>query len=337
MKRNLNKEFDYDKKLQQEKAGRNLLDKKYKEALKQIEVLEQRNVLVNQLKNTVQTYTIEPKVTDGQSEATCVWVASDWHVEENVDPKVVNNLNEYNMKIAKQRAEIFFRSGLRITDMLARDIQINTIVLALLGDFITNDIHDALVEINEVSPMHATLYAQELIASGINYILKNSKYDIVIPCVSGNHGRTTAKTRFATENGHSLEFFMYAFLQKHFARNKRVKFLLAEGMHLYVDIMGYTIRFLHGHSVRYQGGVGGLTIPLNKKIAQWDKAVKADLTVLGHFHQFLDGGISIVNGSMIGYNSYALEIAAGFEKPKQALFLIDKKRGKTMTCPIMFD
>lgn len=337
IKRNPRKEFDYDKKLRLEKSNRTLLEKKYAQALKQIEGLERRNDVIDQLKNTVTIHTIEPKESNGQSEATCVWVASDWHVEENVDSVTIGGLNEYNMKIAKSRSETFFRAGLKLTNALAKEVQINTIVLALLGDFFTNDIHDELVEMNEVGPMHAAIYAQNLIASGIEYILKNSDYDLLIPCASGNHARTSKTTRFSTENAHSLEYFVYRYLENHFRRNKRVKFLIPSGYHQYVRIYNTTLRFHHGHAMKYQGGVGGITIPVNKAIAQWNKAIKADIDVFGHWHQFFDGGNFICNGSMIGYNVYALTIKASFERPKQALFLIDRDRGKTCVWPILFD
>lgn len=94
---------------------------------------------------------------------------------------------------------------------------------------------------------------------------------------------------------------------------------------------------MHGHAIRYGGGVGGIYIPINKAIAQWDKSERADLTVFGHFHQQRDGGNFICNGSLIGYSSFAQSIKADFEKPKQCLFLIDSKRGKTCTWPILVD
>ncbi len=115
---------------------------------------------------------------------------------------------------------------------------------------------------------------------------------------------------------------------------------MPEGPHSYIELYpgqpgATTIRFQHGHMVKYGGGVGGLTIPLNKAIAQWNRGKHADLDVLGHFHQMFDGGNFIVNGSLIGYDSFALSIKASYEKPKQALFLIDRKRGRTFTCPIL--
>lgn len=311
--------------------------KKYNAALKELRGLEQMNDMVEQLKDTVVTTNIRPKRANKSSEATAVLVASDWHVEEIVRPVMVNGMNKYNMTISKKRSETFFRSGLKLINLLGEGVKIDTIILALLGDFITNYIHEELAEITETEPVHAAIYAQNLIASGIQYILDNSKYNLIVPCHVGNHGRVTKTTRYSVENGHSLEFFIYKFLEMYFRNEPRVKFVISPGYHSYMKIYKTIVRFHHGHAVRYGGGVGGITIPINKKIAQWNKIRKADLDVFGHFHSFFDGGNFIVNGSMIGYNAYALSIGASFEVPKQALFLIDKKRGKTAVWPILFD
>jgi hypothetical protein len=65
-----------------------------------------------------------------------------------------------------------------------------------------------------------------------------------------------------------------------FKDNDRVKFVIERGEFSYLKIFDNTVRFLHGDSVNYGGGVGGIHIPLRKAIAQWDKAVPADFTVL---------------------------------------------------------
>ena len=83
------------------------------------------------------------------------------------------------------------------------------------------------------------------------------------------------------------------------------------------------------------GGVGGIYIPTNKAIGQWNKGRNVDLDVFGHFHQARDGGNFICNGSIIGYNAFAVSIKADFEAPRQQLFLIDSKHGRTCTWPIL--
>ena len=101
-----------------------------------------------------------------------------------------------------------------------------------------------------------------------------------------------------------------------------------------MDVYDKTIRFHHGHAMRYYGGVGGIYIPVNKAIAQWNKARPASLDIFGHFHQLKDGGIFVSNGSLIGWSPYSMRIKADYEEPKQAFIVIDNKHGRTFTCPI---
>lgn len=310
------------------------LKKKYDNALKTIEQQEKELRASNVLDQGLDTFVISPRTGNGSSEGTVVLVASDWHVEENVGAEV-GGLNVYNLEIAKERATRFFQAGLRLTKLLQQDIEIKTMVLALLGDFISNDIHDELVEMAEQAPMHALVTAQGFLISGIEFLLKHSDLNLVVPCHSGNHARTTKTTRFAVENGHSLEYLMYLHLAAYFRKEPRITFIVPEGMHSYLQVYDTTIRFHHGHAIKYGGGVGGIYIPVNKSIAQWSKARRADLDVFGHFHQLRDGGNFICNGSLIGYSSFALSCKFDFEKPKQALFLIDRKRGRTCTWPVL--
>lgn len=319
------------------RASELALKKKYAEALAVIEELTNDNKTVKAMMGTVDTHTIVATKDTKTTEGTVVWVASDWHTDERVEGDTISGLNYFTPAIAQRRADTFFRSGLRLTDILARDVNVKTIVLALLGDFITGHIHPDMMELTDTQPIHAVIRAQNMIASGIKYILDNSAYDLVIPCHSGNHGRTTEKTRSATETGHSLEFYMYNFLASHFKEEGRVKFIISTGYHSYLDIYNTKVRFHHGHDIRYAGGVGGIYIPVNKAIAQWNKARPANLDIFGHFHQMRDGGNFICNGSLIGYNAFALSIKADFEKPRQALVMIDSKRGKTCVWPIIME
>lgn len=315
----------------------------YRDNEKTIKLLEKRIVLLEDdlaasltIRNALSSYKIIPDKME-KSEAVAVWEASDWHVGERVTLGQTNGINEYNPDIAKSRAEQFFVHGLRLTNMMARDVTIGTIVLGLLGDFITGHLHQQAVETNYFAPVEETIYAQSLLVSGIQYLLDNSKYELVIVCQSGNHARQTKFAEFGSENGHSNEFFMYHAMREHFKHEKRIKFVISEGAHTYLDIYGMYVRFLHGHDIKYGGGVGGITIPVNKAIAAWDRARPAFLTCFGHFHQRFDGGNFVANGSLIGYNSFALSIKASAEPPAQQLFLIDKVRGKTFTAPILFD
>lgn len=310
---------------------------KYSEAVKIMAGQENDLKVLGVLQSSADSYVIRPSHPSGTSEATAVLVASDWHSEEVVGNEV-NGLNVFNPEICKARAEKFFSKGLRLIRLLAQDIKIPRIVLPLLGDFITNQIHGAdNAETNAMQPMHALIVVQNHLISGIDFLLEHTKADILIPCHSGNHARTTLKTRFASENGHSLEFLMYNTLRSLYRNNPRVTFVIPDGMHSYVQVYDTMIRFHHGHAIKYGGGVGGIFIPAFKAIAQWNRGIQrpADLDVFGHFHQMVDGGNFLCNGSLIGYNAFAMSIKASFEPPKQTLFLMDKRRGRTCTWPIL--
>lgn len=281
---------------------------------------------------------IEEKISTGDSEATAVVLASDWHLEETVNPATVNNMNKYNLDVANRRVEQFFQNTLKLLKKEQQSTKIDTLVLALLGDFISGNIHDELLENCSLRPIDAIILAENLIAGGIKFLLDNSNVKLIIPCHVGNHTRITKKIHVSTEKGNSLESFMYHHLMNHFKYNPRVKFLVSDGYLSYLTIYNFTIRFHHGHAIKYGGGVGGLTIPVRKAVAQWQKLKQADLDCFGHFHQFFDGGNFICNGSLIGWNTFAIFIKGDYEKPKQSFFLIDKKRGmKTVVCPILFD
>lgn len=324
-------------------AGQDSTKEQLHLATERILVLERENAALLSVRGrTPQITVISPKVPSGTSEAVAVMVASDWHVEENVDEDVVSGKNTYGLKIADARITRFFQGSLRLFDILAKESSIKTIVLALLGDFITNTIHEDLQESNNLLPSEAIYWAESRIASGIKFILDNSPKDVelLIVCHSGNHGRMTKKQRGTTEAGNSLEHFMYHHLRDVFAGEKRVKFQIAEGYHTFVKLFNgaYTIRFHHGHAIKYGGGVGGITIPVNKAIAQWNIANNVDLDVFGHFHQAIDAGKFVANGSLIGYNDFAVRIKAAYEPPQQMFFTVAKRwNAKTMTTPIFVE
>jgi hypothetical protein len=312
---------------------------KYGASLDRIKSLERELGVVTDIgRNTICPVDIKPVQASGTAEGTVVLVASDWHVEERVEPSKVSFLNRFDPDIAEKRASNFFGSGLRLTKLLQQDIKVKTIVLALLGDFISNELHDAeSAEANALQPMHAVEFASNLIAGGINHLLDGTDFNLEIVAHSGNHARTTKRTRFGAENGHSLEYLMYLGLRKEFKGEKRVNFTIADGYHSYVNVYDQTLRFHHGHAINYGGGIGGIFIPAFKAISQWDKARRADLDIFGHFHQMKDGGKFICNGSLIGYNAFALSIKADYERPQQTLFLVDKNRGRTCTWPILLE
>jgi hypothetical protein len=329
--------------LEKENTKREGTKKKYTEALNRIQTLEEEREVLFGLKNhTPQILDIPPRLSHGTSESVAVGVFSDWHIEETVEKDDVSGMNEFNLVIGDARVTKAWQGFYRLYDILSRDTHIKDVIVALLGDFISNSIHEDLAETNGLLPTDAMYKAQNLIVSGLKFLLKNLPKDVKISvvCHSGNHGRMTVKQRGQSEAGNSLERFMYFNIRDFFRDEPRVSFQIANGYHTYTRLFEqdrpYVIRWHHGHAVKYQGGVGGIYVPVNKAINEWNKTIRdVDLDVFGHYHQYIDAGNFVCNGSIIGYNDFAVRNKFPYEPPRQAFFLINKKyRSKTMATPI---
>lgn len=253
-----------------------------KELLQRVDKLEKELEASKHISSSRNYYKIEP-ISVGGSDAVAVAIASDWHIGEIVKAWQVNGLNKFNEKICYERVKRYFRHVAKLIKQNQDHTRIDTLILAILGDMISGNIHEELQESNRLLPIEEIIECQEHLASGIRYLLEHTDVRLVIPCHSGNHSRINKQRKVSTEAGNSLEKLMYHALAKEFDSDPRVQFLISDGYHSYVDVWdNFTIRFHHGHSIRYYGGVGGLSIPMNKAVAQWNKLRHVQLDVIGH-------------------------------------------------------
>lgn len=323
---------------QEERARRNLKTE-HSAALDENERLRAQLEALRPLHGSSPVH-IPPAPPPEKGEAVPLVLISDWHVEEEVSAEKMHGINAYSLDIARERARRFFVNSLRLMELAARDSLVKRAVVGLVGDLFSNSIHPELMEINQLGPQPAARFAKDLLAGGIRYWLENSPFDFEFNCVGGNHGRMTDRTRISTNAENSLEIFAYHFLAAEFQNEPRVKFRIAVGDMLYADIFPkYRVRFIHGDQIGYGGGVGGVTIPLNKWIARQDNSIRANLTVLGHVHQLMDGGRFLINGSLIGPSPYSQRFGFSPEKPAQQFALIHSRHGgcKSLVAPIWVD
>jgi hypothetical protein len=275
---------------------------------------------------------IAPASGRDEHEVVPLILASDWHVEEVVDPRKVQGLNEYGPKVAEQRAAVFFRNALKLIKRDARDATVRRVVVGWLGDWITGHIHQEYQATNALQPVPAMALFRGIAAAGIRYWLRNSDLEFDFVWVSGNHDRTTQKMQPSASAETSLAYIASQWLAAEFANEKRIRWHIAESDVQYLDVWpGFRLRFIHGWQLRYSDGVGGLTIPLKKWIARADKSHRANVTCLGHWHHLLWGHDHLVNSSLIGWNNYAQSFGFPFEEPSQAYAVLHGRGGGQMT------
>lgn len=326
-----------DRLLKKAQAEQKQYKAQYDRLLEMYEESEQRFDALVSVKEDVDIVHIDPSTQSHTHEATPVIMLSDWHFEEQVDEATINGINHYNLDIAARRWSRCIQNSLKLVNKERHTSAINQMVVWLGGDMITGYIHEELEESNYLSPTQATRFAKERIISALLFYKEHGNFQkIVVVCNYGNHGRTNKKPRFSTGYKNSYEWMMYMDIQDYFSQDDLFEFHIPCGLYAYIDIMGTVCRFWHGDNIRYQGGIGGLTIPLIKAIHRANEHQKADFNFMGHYHQFWEATKDcIVNGSGIGYNAYAQRIGAPPQEPMQGFKLIDKKYGPTVKMPII--
>jgi len=312
----------------------------YKEALARIGELQQELAAVHSLSGVlsqISPVAMSLKTAHKRHAAVPFLVASDWHADEVVDKAAMNGLNEFGLAIARERVKTLFEAAADILRIYAGNSEITTMVIAALGDFISSWIHDELVETNSLSPPEALLAVLDMWTGGIDYLLaSNTIQNILIVGAVGNHGRITRKPQAKNRAAKNYEWILYSLLARHYAAKgeTRVQVQMPQGYFNYIEVLGRTIRCHHGDSIKYQGGIGGVHIPLKKALAQWNRAKHADLDLMGHWHQCEFSRDYILNGSLIGYSEYSEIIKAEPESAQQAMFLLHNRYGHTGYYPL---
>lgn len=325
-----------DRQIAQLKQSLSDSDKRYKAALAELEAANNRADLQAQLIG-MKPRKIPARAKGRGSPATAILVLSDWHIEETVLAETVNNLNAYDLDIARARVQQVWQRAEMLLMHERQLVDIDHLVVACLGDFISGHIHEELMETCSLPPMAATREAGELILGGIQKMLESFR-KITVVTAHGNHGRSTHKMRAATSADHSFEHNLYKWMEKTTRGTKGLEWQIADGYLNYMDVQGYTIRFHHGDAVKYSSGIGGLSIPMNKAKANWDRSRTSDLDICGHFHTWLYMPYKfLVNGCLIGMSPYGIRIRAEYQPPSQSLLIVDSRHGVTKALQVFAD
>lgn len=312
------------------------LNQKYREAL---DIIEEQRSMLSAVASVGDTPDYSPIVINRgkKREAVPVIVASDWHIEEQVKAEVTNGKNEYNLEIAERSVAQFFSNACELIHQCKRDSKINTVVLAILGDIINGVLRDEDLQTNQQTSIEALSTARSLIYTGIRQLVEETKCNIRVICCVGNHGRLTSKIYPSNQVRNNLEYLMYKMLQRDFRDVPNVNVIISEAEYYIQDIFGVRVRFHHGHIFKFNGGIGGLSVPVLRKISQLNLIEKADLDVCGHFHSMQIFNNCILNGSLVGANGYSMHLGIPYEPPRQVFFLVDSKYGRSVVAPIFID
>jgi hypothetical protein len=263
---------------------------------------------------------------------------SDAHIEETIDPASVLGKNEYNLVIAEERIKNYFKN---LATCINKD-HVDELIFASLGDTLSGFIHDELAQTNSLSPSEATIKAQSLIYSGLKFLCQNTKLaSIKFIGIVGNHSRTTKKMQHSNGFKMSYEWIMYQNIKNMCEiTGLPIEFNIPESELAVVDTPdGKRFVFCHGYQIKSTGSgtVCGIYPALNRLAMKWDRTFNQNKIYLGHFHTCVSIPNATVNGSIIGFNAFALSNGFTYEEPAQMFEVYDSERGHILTRKIYCD
>lgn len=269
----------------------------------------------------------------GPLPVTPVLLLSDWHAGEVVKAAEVDGLNAFNSEILKRRVATVLANAKHILNDHIPDKK-DGIVLPLLGDMVTGEIHDELARTNDRGPLLSVLLVRDLLYAFIRD-LADTLGRVFVPCVAGNHGRMDKKPQAKSFMERNLDWLLYTMLERDFAEDKRVSFYTPLSNEAAFDVHGVRFLAVHGHDLGVKGGDGiiGSVGPIMRgrtKIARQRAAIGDDFDCLlmGHWHQYMVLPGVIVNNTLKGFDEYAARVLrAPPAPPTQALFVVHPRRG----------
>jgi hypothetical protein len=324
--------------IRRENAEIKSLKRQLEQAIKEYEKLSDAyDVALNLKTSTINN--LVPSIDLNQNlkhEATAIVQISDGHFGKIVLPSTVNGLNEYNPTIARMRMERCAENTIRLIKKEREDIKIENLVLILGGDFLENSqLHHHSEMTTSMSPMEEVLFARELLQKYMKTVFEYGKFkNIVVACTRGNHARITHKMVASVDYRMNYETILYNILKDDF-KDYSITWTIPDSEIAEVDVYGNMLRVVHGHQIKFQGGVGGLTVPLNKYTMRMDQINQAFYNFVHHYHSLsYPNTKTTVNGSIVGYDPYAMSIGCSYEPPVQSFQLLDSQRGMTIKAPI---
>ncbi len=263
---------------------------------------------------------------------------SDEHYDQTFTLAETGGINEQNPERAEEKVATYIRRLIRLIEREALDSPVPLLVMPLMGDMITGELHAKSERDSPMTPLEASRFAYRLKRTIIDSLLATDIPRILIPCVDGNHGRTTAKRTPGLNARYSHETDVYLRLADHYneAGEKRVDFYIPQTDFAVLEIAPkFRLCITHGDSVRGGSGIGGIAPSLLRAVSRWRQAYPADLYMLGHHHQFWDLGPILMNPSAVGFDPYAASLGLSPTPPAQVFTTLHAGRlARGTTCPI---
>ena len=278
----------------------------------------------------------------GQHPQTVVAPLTDTHIGESVNGEQMVGLNTYDFKVFNNRLFGWATQLLNLVNYRRNIAEVDDLIIPMLGDMISGDIHEELARSNISNCMEQMIRGANLIAQAMMFLAPNFK-TIHIPCVVGNHGRMTRKPPMK-DKYMDWDYMLYQWVAAFCKEQKNITFDIPKSFINLFSVYDNTILIMHGDSVSGGGSNTSITRAITslRGVLQYKKnlsvelgieneAVQFDNVMIGHFHRIdeIDIGTGELHicGCMKGPDEFALQRLHTASKPKQLVTYWHPKYG----------
>ena len=281
---------------------------------------------------------IKPPPAKGKSAEPQVMVAvlTDTHVGEQVFAPQLMSMNSYDYDIFNRRLSGWATQVLNLATYRRNICPINELVVPMLGDMISGDIHEELSRTNLDNCMMQMLHTASSISQALMFLAPHFK-TIKVPCVVGNHGRMTRKPPMK-DKYMDWDYLAYQWMAAFCANQKNIHFDIPKSFAHIVDIAGKNVLMFHGDAISGGGSSASISKMIGnmRGVIQFKQALESTIVehdgvmpgnfsdvMMGHFHRVdvmdIGTGSAYICGTMKGGDEFALQRVQAITPPKQVV------------------
>tara|TARA_X000001388_G_scaffold9668_2_gene5963 strand:- start:14561 stop:15904 length:1344 start_codon:yes stop_codon:yes gene_type:complete len=299
---------------------------------------------------SVQKYKIRKPKTKVRAASAQSMVAplSDTHIGDNVEADEMVGLNSYNIDIFNKRLHGWATQVLTLAELRRNSVEIDELVIPMLGDMISGDIHMELALTNNDHNMGQMIRGANLIAQALMFLAPH--FDKVrVPCVVGNHGRMTRKPPMKNKYM-DWDYMLYQWVSVFCRNQKNIEFHIPKSFMTSVEVKNRNLLLSHGDFVNGAGSGTAISkgILNMRNILQFRKGLQDEIgklrdekiglpeyfdsVLIGHFHRIdeIDIGTGAIHicGCMKGGDEFAMQRVQAINKPRQLALYYHPKYGE---------
>jgi hypothetical protein len=321
-------------------------DARYKDAVKQLNIVEDRLrdlEWANNVSFKPAEWTFMERVNRKREHIPELF-GSDWQVGEVIRETETEAGYGYSPQIFVER----YRRMIDTVDYLAHHHggngwQYPGIIYLRGGDTIDGGIHPEDAGEQTMAPLQCVELVAEEEAAGIEKLAKSfGKVEVKTPGSGGNHDRSLKKPVSKKAFAHNYDRLIHKMLVNHFRKDKRVTFQTSESFDIRYKIYDQNIMLTHGDRMSGGGGTGFIG-PIANILKGWQKVVqeqaalgfKIDQMRTGHFHTPFWTPYGWGNGCLPGYSEFAKSFRMRPTPPLQLFGFHHHKRGLVDMKPLV--